>query len=74
MPQTSQYPGPHLNSPDLEHGAGSVVWCGDDGLLSCIEIFSYSDHYPDGDYEFSIMPADDPETNQAEQAMRGNRR
>ena len=67
------YPGPNLNSPVLEHGAGSVVWCGDDGVLSCIEIFSYSDHYPDGDYEFSIMPDDGRETNQAEQGADAKR-
>lgn len=66
------YPGPNLNSPDLEHGAGSVVWCGDDGFLSCIEIFSYSDQYPEGDFDFSIMSDGMPKTNQAEQVSGGN--
>jgi hypothetical protein len=52
---STPYPGPGFTSPKLEHGAGSVVWCRD-GLLSCIEIFSYSDDYPREAFDFTLMP------------------
>jgi hypothetical protein len=68
------YSGPNIESESLDFGAGSVVWCGDDGYLSCIEIFSYSDHYPSEEFDF-ILTSDDenPEQPQAEQADAGNR-
>lgn len=52
------YPGPNFSSTRLEHGAGSVVWCGGDGFLSCIEIFSYSDDYPPEEFDFALMTDD----------------
>ncbi len=56
---STPYPGPGFTSPKLEHGAGSVVWCGDDGLLSCIEIFSYSNDYPREVFDFTLTPEDE---------------
>lgn len=51
---TNPYSGPNIESSKLQHGAGSVVWCGDDGFLSEIEIFSYSDDYPNEEFNFTL--------------------
>lgn len=37
--------GPVVASPDLEYGAGCWIWF-DHGLLSIIEIYSYTTEYP----------------------------
>lgn len=51
---SKSFPGPDFKSPVLELGAGSIIWCGPDGFLSCIEIFSFSDCYPTEEFEFEI--------------------
>jgi hypothetical protein len=53
------YSGPsNITSSKLEHGAGSLVWYDDDGYLSCIEIYSYSNDYPKEEYDFKFVISD----------------
>ena len=39
-------PGPEIASPQLESGAGTVMFL-TDGRIDCLEIFAYGNHFPE---------------------------
>jgi len=45
--------GPQIESSQLEHGAGSLIWL-KDGRISFIEIFAYGNQFPEELDEFEI--------------------
>jgi hypothetical protein len=63
--------GPQIESPELEYGAGSLVWH-EDGRLSCLEIFAYGDSFPESLAEYGLVasPAAAP---QGDPAVDSNR-
>ena len=54
QPRRSPIIGPTIESPSLEFGASSLVWCDDDGYIDCIEIAAFGNHYPDSEFEYSL--------------------
>lgn len=45
--------GPHIESPELTHGAGSLIW-GNNGFVNGIEMFAYGDEFAEGLQQFSL--------------------
>jgi hypothetical protein len=46
--------GPFIESPALELGASSLVWCDKAGYLECIEIVTPGDNYPETEFEYTL--------------------
>ncbi len=38
--------GPTFESPELEHGGGTLLWC-KEGLVDCLEVYSHGDFFPE---------------------------
>lgn len=50
-------PGPSIESPQLEHGADTIIFVRD-GVIECMEVFSYADTFPEtlDDYQLVLEP------------------
>ena len=46
--------GPLIESPSLEHGAGSMIW-GKDGFVNGIEMFAYGDEFDEEIHNFTLQ-------------------
>ena len=46
LARAPEVPYPYVNSPDLEYGAGCVLFL-EDGRLDTLEIFAYGDSFPE---------------------------
>ncbi len=47
-------PGPEIVSPQLDSGAGTVVFL-TDGRIDCIEIFAYGNHFPENLTDYTLI-------------------
>jgi len=47
--------GPEIASPDIENGAGSLLWPGDDGVHT-LEVFTYTHPLPEALSSFELTP------------------
>ena len=50
--------GPDVESKDIHHGGGSLLW-GEDGYLSCLELYAYGDFFREEVGEFRLPNVED---------------
>ena len=54
QPLEIPFSGPDIESPALDFGASSLLWCDDAGYITCIELVTPGDHYPETEFAHSI--------------------
>ena len=52
----------HLEHPELEAGAGAILWL-EDGLISQLELYSYSSIWPADEANFTVATSKSNHTN-----------
>lgn len=46
---------PTIESPELQHGAGTVLFC-EDGLINTLEFFTYGETFPEELHSWRLVP------------------